>query len=147
MICNAKCVLTIRRVKSAWCVETVDHQKCGKRTHTCSLIITQSSCQACRDTPLIQGGRCRYCRDLCKMCLSKKKKSDTQGSCDDPECGLREKIFEGEDALIQFCQWAISTWNKNKRFLSLNCSGFDTHLVLNYCVEYAKIEPEVCGCT
>ena len=116
--------------------------KCGNPKHTCTLAIVQLSCQICQDIPVTPLSKCGYCGDLCKICRSSNT-YDLQIECDKPECGLREKIFEGEDALIQFGQWAISPSNRNKKFLSYNGSGFDTHFVLNYCVEYAKIQPQV----
>lgn len=116
---------------------------CGRHVHQPNLVVCQSVCNACRTEPLTSESKCLSCGDLCKHCLRSKSALEELGewACNDPLCGLREKIFKGYDTVHDFCSWLISPAHKHFTACAHNGKGYDFLFVLNYCVTEARIKP------
>lgn len=115
---------------------------CGRHMHQVNLVVSQTMCDLCKEKPLIRGARCKSCGDLCFNCQRASDNEDDSFECTDPECGVREKVFSGYDAMYKFCSFLISPRYKSFHCLAHNGRGFDFSFVLDYCLSEAGIKPE-----
>ena len=97
-------------------------------------------CDSCKDLPFSQDSKCDKCGDRCVKCSARNATAFDNPPCS--HCGKREMIFKGYDTVSKFCQWLISGQHLNSVVLAHNCKNFDTHFILNYCVE-SGIFPDI----
>ena len=118
--------------------ENCQSPECGKPTHKCVMVVAHLSCSYCEDEELTPQSNCKHCGDVCKTC-----KSLRNSGCEKVECGKREIVFKGVNSLSDFGKWSLTKYNKDRVFIAHNASRFDTLFILNYCLEEAKIKPQV----
>jgi hypothetical protein len=118
---------------------------CGRTYHQPNLAVCQSSCDNCKSEKLLPGAICRLCGDICADCfiLRKAHNFDKMTECKRENCGAREVIFRGFNTLDSFCEWLISPVHKDTTVLAHNSKAFDSCFILNFCVNNARIKPDV----
>jgi hypothetical protein len=118
---------------------------CGRTFHQPNLAVCQSACDQCKSEKLLPGSICRFCGDICLDCFNLRKSGnfDKMVECKRPNCGAREVIFKGDNTLDSFCEWLISPIHKDTTVLAHNSKAFDSCFILNFCVNNAKIRPDL----
>jgi G:T-mismatch repair DNA endonuclease (very short patch repair protein) len=118
---------------------------CGRNEHKPNLLVSQSSCDKCKEEKLLPGAKCKECGNLCYTCFELRKKGnlDDVGKCSLPSCCEREVIFSGESTASDFCKWLLSPMRDQFTVLFHNARNYDSNFILNYCVSEAKIRPKI----
>jgi hypothetical protein len=87
--------------------------KCGSFLHTPNLVVGQTSCDICKNSPFDPAtSKCSSCGSRCRQC----DKQDYEGEfvkapCKD--CGYREVVFEGFNCSEKFTKWLLTRSHKN----------------------------------
>ena len=106
---------------------------CGLQRHIPNYVVCHSVCDLCKDSEFFYDSKCHACGDRCSLCSTRENQSFKKPPC--VTCGNREKIFSGFDTLTSFGQWLISSQHEGMIVLAHNSKNFDSHFILNYCVE------------
>ncbi len=119
---------------------------CGSLLHEPNLVVCQKVCNDCSSLPFSSHSACDRCGDRCFNCSSRHKKKGIRDynvkPCQDSEtCGLREKIFFGDDCIKSFIKWLLKDCHNGSSIVSHNGSGFDNLFILNALMKETKLEP------
>ena len=88
--------------------------------HHVNFCVAQRGCDICMDLPIDQP--CPTCSQF---------------------PGGREMIFEGVDALANFCGWILGDDNKGVTCIAHNFGGYDGQFILRYILENGTVKPNV----
>lgn len=108
---------------------------CGLKYHVPNFLVCQSACTKCKDDLFSSDSLCAFCGDRCKVCHASDKGAFLRPPCANGICGRRERVFKGDHTTRDFCQWLISPQHKDMIVIAHNSRSFDSHFILNYCVE------------
>ena len=108
---------------------------CGLQRHIPNYVVSQTACNECKDEIFTPASLCANCGDRCSICDSHEQNHFVKAPCNNNRCGRRELIFKGFDACHNFCKWLIKPQHKGMVVMAHNAKAFDTHFILNYCVE------------
>ena len=101
------------------------------------------TCAECIDIPHRQNNKCSKCGECCPMCADSNKKAGEERCCmKSPLCGLREKVFEGENTVDEFGRWLIHPRHANTTAFAHNSQGYDAYFLMKYAMDNA-VRPNV----
>ena len=80
---------------------------CGTFAHVPNLCVVQKVCENCLDKPINGTSRCK-------------------------SCGLKERVFAGDNTTTLFCKWLFSEENVGATVICHNFKGYDSYPILNY---------------
>ncbi len=130
------------------CSRCVNCQKstCGSLIHEANLVVAQKVCDECCDRPFLPDEICSRCGDRCFRCSIREKSAGirdyTVPPCAAPKtCGVRQKIFFGEDCLKDFVNWLISDFHDGASTLAHNAAGYDNIFLLSELMKKEDLEP------
>ena len=105
--------------------------ECSQNTgkHIPNLVIAQSVCQSCMDSPLTPSARCNKCGSRCAKCVHNKNKPPCL------TCGQREVIFEGHNTQQAFGEWLFNAQHKGVTVIAHNNKGYDGYFLTNYLLQ------------
>lgn len=115
---------------------------CGYNRHIPNYAVSQTVCDKCKNDEFSSDSMCDYCGDRCTLCCGRGPTGFIKPPCQNGKCGQREKIFQGFNTAFEFSQWLISPQHSDMVCIAHNSKNFDTHFILNYCVDNG-IFPEI----
>ena len=120
---------------------------CGTVIHEANLIVAQKVCLACMHLDFESDVPCNNCGDRCSIkCRMRGKRAGPREYkynqvCQSNSCGLREKVFFGDNCMENFVKWLLQPEHDGSTLISHNGSGFDHYIFLNELIKWTELEP------
>ena len=108
----------------------------GKQEHKVNLVVSQSACDNCLHESVDKYSCCDKCGSRCQKCNTwdEDKNNFAKPPCA-KTCGLRQKVFYGDTAANDFCQWLFTEQHAHFTVISHNGRSFDNFPILKYVID------------
>ena len=108
---------------------------CGKPVHRPNFVVALKTCSQCKDDELKPDSCCYSCGNRCQKCSIIDDVTGTYANPPCNTCGLREKVFSGNNVSTEFGRWLFDMQHRDCTVLAHNMKGFDGYFLLEYLID------------